>query len=272
MDIQWVKTGKVVVGDFCSAQGIIQQLGETSVAITTLVIALYTFVVVWWRRGMHAVLVAKIIVALIWIFVILMVIIGNAIHDERSLYQSPTPYWCWIGQDYVAWRIWGEYVWFWITLGCSIIVYIPLFLWSRGNLTMDENSWWRFSIHKSRLTNPSETRRQSYALIAYPLVYSTLILPLSVVRWIAFVQERGGGENRIPSSATFTVISIYGLSGAFNVILFVVTRPESILFRRRKDLAILPESSIHMHKQEPTDISNHGGSNLGRLPSRTSEP
>lgn len=40
---------------------------------------------------MDAVLAAKIIVALIWIFVILMVIVGNATHDGRSLYQSPTP-------------------------------------------------------------------------------------------------------------------------------------------------------------------------------------
>lgn len=107
---------------------------------------------------------------------------------------------------------------------------------------------------------------------SYPLVYSILILPLSVVRWISFVQERGGRTNSIPSSATFTVISIYGLSGAFNVILFVVTRPESILFGRRSDLGMLPERTPPTHKHEITDTSTQGGSNLGRLPSRDSDP
>jgi hypothetical protein len=37
MDVRWVHAGRVEAGDFCSAQGIVQQLGETSVAITTLV-------------------------------------------------------------------------------------------------------------------------------------------------------------------------------------------------------------------------------------------
>lgn len=54
MDIKWIKDGKVEIGGFCTAQGkliicyvirssyfsragVIQQLGETGVAITTLV-------------------------------------------------------------------------------------------------------------------------------------------------------------------------------------------------------------------------------------------
>lgn len=37
MDVHWVHSGKVEVGGFCTAQGVVQQLGETSVAITTLV-------------------------------------------------------------------------------------------------------------------------------------------------------------------------------------------------------------------------------------------
>lgn len=37
MDVRWVHSGKVEVGAFCTAQGVVQQLGETTVAITTLV-------------------------------------------------------------------------------------------------------------------------------------------------------------------------------------------------------------------------------------------
>lgn len=42
--------------------------------------------------GVRSVRVAKIIIGLVWLFIILMVIIGNALHSDKSeLYQSPTP-------------------------------------------------------------------------------------------------------------------------------------------------------------------------------------
>lgn len=62
-------------------------------------------------------------------------------------------------------------------------------------------------------------------MIAYPVVYSILVLPLSVVRWITF-----NGKNQLGSEATLIVISIYGLSGMMNVILLLLTRPNSVLF------------------------------------------
>ncbi|KAF9467367.1 hypothetical protein BDZ94DRAFT_1249167 [Collybia nuda] len=270
MDIKWIRDGKVEIGAFCTAQG------ETGVAITTLLIAIYTFIGVWWRigMGMGSVRVAKVIIGLVWLFIILMVVIGNATHsDKNDLYQSPTPYWCWIGEDYMQFRIWGEYVWFWITLVFSFLAYIPLFLWSRGNITFSEYSWWRFSIHRaSKFDNPYGTRRQSLAMIAYPVVYSILIIPLSVVRWIGFVQERGGRESHIGAAATMSVIGIYGLSGACNVILLLTTRPNSILFSKGLDyeprhtaagMATYKSSSINETMGEQIN-------DLGRPPSRSS--
>ena len=37
MDIRWANKGLVEVGTFCTAQGALQQLGETTVALSTLV-------------------------------------------------------------------------------------------------------------------------------------------------------------------------------------------------------------------------------------------
>lgn len=106
----------------------------------------------------------------------------------------------------------------------------------------------------------------------YPVVYSILILPLSVVRWIGFAQESGGNANHVGATATMTVISIYGLSGACNVILLLTTRPNSILFGKGIDyaprrgtpgLATYKSSSINVAVGEQTH-------DLGRLPSRSS--
>ncbi|KAF8893529.1 hypothetical protein BD779DRAFT_1506741 [Infundibulicybe gibba] len=289
MDVKWINDGKVQIGGYCTAQGVVQQFGETGVAMSTLVIAIYTFVGIWWRRGMGAVLGAKIIMVLVWIFIILMVVIGNATHADKSACTSlqHLSYWCWIGQDYLSFRIWGEYIWLWITLGFSIVAYVLLFFWSRGNITVNENSWWKFKIHRRHSLSDEEDGERGYSLTllpipySYPVVYSILILPLSVVRWIGFVQERGGKPSNIASSATITVIAIYGLSGLFNVILLLTTRPNSILFGRRVEYYTGQAPSLESaqaggnarkavseNSEEDAHHGNNGGLELGRLPSR----
>ena len=57
-------------------------------------------------------------------------------------------YWCWIESGHTSERIGGEYVWFWLTLFISVILYVPLFLWARGNLHMAQEKWWKVQIHK----------------------------------------------------------------------------------------------------------------------------
>src|ERR1700735_4014890 len=142
-------------------------------------------------------------------------------------------------------RIVGQYLWLWLTLFVSILSYIPLFFWAQGYITVDPQRWWKFRFHK-RIGHDAQSddadrqsRRRSLGMIAYvpfflsnldiqslivnilsyPLVYSVLVLPLSIVRWIGFSQEK-----QIPSVATFIVINIYALSGAFNALLLLWTR------------------------------------------------
>ncbi|KAJ6594294.1 hypothetical protein B0H19DRAFT_1094861 [Mycena capillaripes] len=246
LDVHWISLGKVHTGAFCTAQGVVQQLGETAVALTTLLMTLFTFAGVWWRAGLGSTRLATFLVVLVWVFVALLVGVGNAVH-KGELYEAPTPYWCWIGGHYLGLRIGGEYVWFWVTLAVSLCAYLTLFLWARGNITVNEERWWACSFHRS--PKPSKTRnskananghttdaygnarptprRAAYAMIAYPACYCVLILPLSVVRWLAFTR----GSTSIPSAATFGVISLYGLSGVINVALLLYTRPNSVLFR-----------------------------------------
>ena len=64
------------------------------------------------------------------------------------------------------------------------------------------------------------------------MVYCTCILPLSVVRWMSFDEEAKRGVTSVPPAWTFTVITIFGLSGFLNVILVLTTKRN--LFGRRK--------------------------------------
>ncbi|KAF8160646.1 hypothetical protein B0H34DRAFT_838433 [Crassisporium funariophilum] len=282
MDIKWVQDGKVEVGGFCDAQGIVQQLGETGAAMTTLTIAVFTFLGVWLGKGVRSIWLTRAVIGSVWLFIILVVVIGNVIHNGSgsTRYQSPTPLWCWISEDYLHWRIWGEYVWFWITLAFSIVMYTPLYLWSRGNILIDERAWWKFTLQHADKSDPAlkGIRRRSLVMLAYPIVYCLTILPLSVVRWIGFVQERNGGISHISSTATLAVAAIYGLSGAFNVLLLLTTRPDSVLFgkptnfslgRAPSPLTVSP-TTRNDYAAKNMNRSDEEGTELGRLPSRSS--
>lgn len=89
------------------------------------------------------------------------------------------------------------------------------------------------------------------------------MLPLSVVRWLSF-----SSSVYIPSAATFVVINIYALSGAFNIFLLYFTRRD--LFFCIADAEPLP---LHTFDADAaTGKYNERGSNsdeevLSRAPS-----
>ena len=96
---------------------------------------------------------------------------------------------------------------------------------------------------------------------SYPVVYCLSILPLSAVRWKNFVHR----DSYVPPSAEFAVVCFFGLSGFFNVILLLKTRPTAGLFGQ---LMLLPPA------RPPSATELRAGRNdvetmrsgLGRLP------
>jgi hypothetical protein len=61
------------------------------------------------------------------------------------------------------------------------------------------------------------------------------------------------GHHNVPSAVTFFVVSIFYLSGAINVILFLVVRPKLLLFPRPKQL---DEQKIELTPQGPATFSD----------------
>ena len=69
-----------------------------------------------------------------------------------------------------------------------------------------------------------------------------MVLPLSISRWLLF------GNHDVPSAATFFSVTLYSLSGAINVLLFLVVRPHLLLFPRPErfaepDMEIAPQDT-----------------------------
>ena len=90
----------------------------------------------------------------------------------------------------------------------------------------------------------------------YPLAYSVLVLPISVVRWMLFDQAKHGKETPPPAAATLSMNAIFVLSGAVNVVLLLTTRPDVLLLRGQQDPP----------PQQPVLPPNLGNLALGHLP------
>ncbi|KAJ2931993.1 hypothetical protein H1R20_g5104, partial [Candolleomyces eurysporus] len=182
LNIKWVNDGKVKIGAYCTAQGVLKQLGQVSVPLSVLLLAIYTFRGLWIGRTSESLLLTKLLITGIWGFIILMVVLGNVLNlhkDEQHRYIAPVPYWCWIGNDYLQWRIWGEYFWWWLTLTVSILTYTPLFFWIRGTITPHPKSWWRFQIRQKDSVEanefPKDLRNEAKIMLAY--------VPHLIQRW-----------------------------------------------------------------------------------------
>ena len=186
--------------------GIIKNIGETGVALSTLVglillnqnlylayyivlqaIAVYTVIGVFSKNVISSMKITLWVLLVIWSFILIIVAIPNATNRNHS-FHSPVPvriilsyllrclrnnhliqYWCWIGKNYVQWRLWGEYVWIWTALLFSLITYIPLYLWMRGNLVLGEEKWWRCSFRRVKEADPTvrNMRRRSLVMLAW---------------------------------------------------------------------------------------------------------
>ncbi|KAH8119343.1 hypothetical protein DFH11DRAFT_439734 [Phellopilus nigrolimitatus] len=229
MDVRWIHRGSVEIGKFCTAQGAIQQLGETSVAMATIIIALHTFVAVWLRKGTHNLNIAYGIIAVAWLTVILFVAVAAS---KNRNYYNPTPLWCWIGGRFTGERIGMEYIWLWMSIVVSILVYVPLFLLTRGYLVVDETHRWKVTWYREArfqegndLSTGKKPATPSLALLAYPCAYSLVVLPVSAARWAAFL------GHTTPDAATFFSVFLHDMFGAVNVLLLLTTRPNLLLFK-----------------------------------------
>jgi len=234
LDIRWAHDGIVTTGPYCTAQGIVQQIGELGVPLITLMLAIHTFVGAMWRVGLQARGFAFGMVVLAWVYVTLWVSIGASIHQR---YETPTPYWCWISPRYPGERLGGEYVWLWVALFCSALLYIPLYFWTEGRLSVDDEKWYKFRTSNVNQGVEYAQRRAALGMLLYPLAYCLVVLPLTIARWSLF------DHKKVTSAATFFAVSMFNLSGAINVLLFLIVRPQLLLFTRPVEF---PEPEIDL--------------------------
>ncbi|KAI0276620.1 hypothetical protein BGY98DRAFT_934920 [Russula aff. rugulosa BPL654] len=238
LDIGWAHNGIVTTGPYCTAQGVVEQIGDLGVALITLFLAIHTFVAAVLQVGLKARGVALSLVCLACVFIMIWVAIG-AVHHKN--YDTPTPYWCWISPQFRGERLGSLYIWMWIALFASAILYIPLYYWAEGFWSVDEE--YKFHRCSADQRVGYAQRRATLGMLLYPLAYSLVVLPLSIARWLQF------SHHHVSPAVTFFASSMFHLSGAINVLLFLITRPELLLFPRPRQL---DEQEVELTPQEDT--------------------
>lgn len=120
--------------------------------------------------------------AVYWTFIVLYIGISSGKHKN---YVEPSPvsasslnkfkthfnqFWCWVGPDFAQDRIWGEYFWLWVTLFISFAVYVPLFLWNQGYITIDEKHWWKVGWYRKPLIGDDQGLRKRPTALSLKLL------------------------------------------------------------------------------------------------------
>jgi len=227
LNTRWAHRGIVMTGPYCTAQGIVEEIGEVGVALISVLLAIHTFVAALWQVGLQARGVALGMVCFASVSITLWVAIGAGVHKN---YEAPTPYWCWISPKFRGMRLGGEYIWLWIALFASAILYIPLYFWAEGRLSVDEESWYKIHMSDTDRRVGYAQRRVALGMLLYPLTSSFVLLPLFIPRWLVF------SHHHVPSAAVFFGDAMFNLSGVIDVLLFLIIRPQLLLFPRPKEL------------------------------------
>jgi hypothetical protein len=88
-----------------------------------------------------------------------------------------------------------------------------------------------------------ESRNVTHGLLgcSYPLGYTIVVLPLSIARWSLY------DHIKFPSAATFFAVTTWNMSGAINVFLLVLIRPQLLLLTR-------PECKVNLTVGVETEV------------------
>lgn len=92
-------------------------------------------------------------------------------------FYTPTPFWCWINQRFVAERLAAGYVYPWLAALLSIVLYGLLFLKLRGNIVVIPDRWARVRFVWRPVTDGGEQQAVRYSFAGQaPVTGSTAMV------------------------------------------------------------------------------------------------
>jgi hypothetical protein len=92
---------------------------------------------------------------------------------------------------------------------------------------------------------------------SYPVIYSAIVLPFSIVRWHELTHGATGLVSMLSTKA------IWGLSGVLDVSVFLLTRPTALSFDQPSMYGGPPTSSFEVPSGDRLDEGGSVGNQMG---------
>ncbi|KAH9968197.1 hypothetical protein BC827DRAFT_1152477 [Russula dissimulans] len=242
INTRWVLLGGVEPGSLCSFQGGIKQAGNVGTAVWSFTLALLAFCLLFLRARVSTRLVWSMI-AVGWSLIAFVVAIGPLALRTKALgpYFGPSGFWCWISESYPDEQVCLEYMFEWMSAFFSFALYVTVLLRVRGNLSRDTMGKWSlrwvpssesWQLGFARDYLDSSTFKMAANIVWYPVIYTVLIVPISIARFASYAGAP------VPDEFIFLADLIYALGGFTNLVLFLGTR------RHIPDPSTIPDPSM----------------------------
>ncbi|KAL2673743.1 hypothetical protein Neosp_012186 [[Neocosmospora] mangrovei] len=213
LNVEWLRRDAVVVGTAtCYTQGLFVSLGDLASSMFITAIAVHTYLAVVSRRRTPQLALYLVIIA-IWIFVYVISFAPIAATSNGAEYGGffvRAGSWCWMNRRYENLRLLTHYLFIFLALGTTSILYTIIFLNIRrqaraGSSDDDEDN---AQLQLSR--NP--------AFLIYPVIYVLCTLPLAAGRIATMA-----GAN-VPNGYFCFAGAMIASNGSFDCLLFGTTR------------------------------------------------
>ncbi|KAI0390105.1 hypothetical protein F5Y17DRAFT_83252 [Xylariaceae sp. FL0594] len=259
LSISWLARDSIAVGTgTCWAQGLFISVGDLASSCFMSAIAIHTFYsIVYGYRPPHKTL--YLYVASIWIFVYLITLLpvaGTLNGVAVGGYYVRAGAWCWVNQEYGNIRLLTHYIFIFIAIILSWVLYAAIFVSLRRQQRQQQKKHDSGENGDDVAATTTSTRYPHHpAFLVYPVIYLVCILPLAVGR----VATMAG---RQPPAGYFCFAgALVASNGWLDVILFATTR-RSIVFAHgddgigNEDTGVDTFAFMHHHSDVPRKFGN----------------
>ncbi|KAG0142788.1 hypothetical protein CROQUDRAFT_97158 [Cronartium quercuum f. sp. fusiforme G11] len=201
----------------CATQGVLIQVGDTSGAFATFLIAVHTFIVLVIRSPPTTTVLLS-LVATKWVVAIVLTLIGPLffVTDVLGPFYAPAGGWCWISGSYSWARLYLHYIWLFVAGIASAVIYGLTFVTLRRRIRSHLRQ--QSSATTDRSTDMTSMENAARKMLVYPLCYLFLTLPLAIYR----IAGISGHPWKL--DAQLVCGSIFTLAGFVDAIVFCWTR------------------------------------------------
>ncbi|KAF4961219.1 hypothetical protein FGADI_456 [Fusarium gaditjirri] len=227
LNAAWLRHNAIMVGTAsCYTQGLFVSLGDLASSMFITAIAIHTYLAVVKRRQTSQRVLYAMIIA-IWIFVYAISLIPIAVTRNGAEFGGffvRAGSWCWMNRKYENLRLFTHYLYIFLGLGTTSVLYLIIFFHLRRQARFESSG------------SPSEADTMQLqlsrnpAFLIYPVIYVMCTLPLAAGRIATMA-----GAN-VPNGYFCFAGAMIASNGSFDCLLFGTTR-NTIVFASKYDVS-----------------------------------